>query len=86
MIQHSAQEQPEINVISVHPGIVTGAMTSPSPEFDAMVVQEMRRNWMVDTAEMAADFLVWASTGEAAFLRERSVAAHWDVEELMGQK
>ena len=85
MMQHLAQEQPDINVLSIHPGVVTTAMSSPTPEFEAMVA-EMRKDRMVDTAEMAADFLVWASTAEAGFLKGRFVAANWDVEELMAKK
>ena len=35
---------------------------------------------------LAADFLVWAASEEAAFLRGKFVFATWDVEELKAKK
>lgn len=35
--------------------------------------------------ELPGDFLVWMASPEAAFLKGRSVAANWDVDELKAQ-
>jgi hypothetical protein len=35
--------------------------------------------------ELPGDFLVWMASPEAAFLKGRTVAANWDVDELKAQ-
>lgn len=41
---------------------------------------------MAPLVSLPADFLVWAASDEAAFLRGRFVFAAWDVDELKARK
>jgi hypothetical protein len=41
---------------------------------------------MTLTASLSADFIVWAASEEAAFLRGRFVFANFDVDELKARK
>lgn len=38
------------------------------------------------TVELSGDFVNWATSFEAAFLKDRFIHANWDVEELMQRK
>ncbi|KAB5546817.1 hypothetical protein GE09DRAFT_1174752 [Coniochaeta sp. 2T2.1] len=69
MIDHYASENPNIHVVSIHPGIV-GTEIDPNIPVGP------------DTVELPAHFLVWIASSEAAFLRKKLVRANWDVEEL----
>ncbi|KAK4494494.1 hypothetical protein PRZ48_014792 [Zasmidium cellare] len=80
VMHHLAQENPSINVVSVHPGIV---------DTDMMSIIEEQKKYMksvglLDEPELPADFFVWLSTFEAGkACSGKFVFANWDVEELM---
>lgn len=40
---------------------------------------------MVSSVSLPADYVVWAASPEAAFLKGRLVYANWDVEELVAR-
>ncbi|KIY04110.1 uncharacterized protein Z520_00802 [Fonsecaea multimorphosa CBS 102226] len=69
MVEYYASENPNIHVVSIHPGIV-GTEINPNIPVGP------------DTVELPAHFLVWIASDEAAFLRNKFVWANWDVEEL----
>ncbi len=41
---------------------------------------------MLRIVSLPADFVVWAASPEAEFLKGRMVWAHWDIDELKAQK
>ncbi|KAG4434463.1 hypothetical protein IFR05_010041 [Cadophora sp. M221] len=63
-------EHPELQVVSVHPGIVESAMTE---KFGALGMDE---------PELVAGLMVWLSGPEAGFLKGKYLWANWDVDEL----
>ncbi|OQV08765.1 hypothetical protein CLAIMM_12988 [Cladophialophora immunda] len=69
MIEYYASENPNIHVVSIHPGIVSTEINPNIPVGP-------------DTVELPAHFLLWIASDEAAFLRNKFVWANWDVEEL----
>lgn len=83
IMQHLTQEHPDINVVSVHPGIVDTAMLTATDEKKAY----MREVGLLDTLDLTGNFMVWASGKEAGeAVRGKFVFANWDVEELTGRK
>lgn len=65
----------ETRLISVHPGAVQSAMLEKSG---------LKRQ--LTDAKLAADFVVWSASDEAAFLNGRFVWVNWDVKELVSWK
>ncbi|KAJ4324093.1 hypothetical protein N0V84_004059 [Fusarium piperis] len=72
MLEYYASENPDIHVVSFHPGIV-GTEINPRIPVGP------------DTVELPGHFVVWLASDEAAFLRSKFVWANWDVEELKDQ-
>ncbi|KAF2165887.1 hypothetical protein M409DRAFT_66858 [Zasmidium cellare ATCC 36951] len=80
IMQHLAQENPSISVVSVHPGIIDTDMLTATDEQKAY----MRSVGLLDTHDLPADFFVWLSTPEAGkACTGKYLFANWDVEELM---
>jgi len=74
LFQHIQFDNPELQVISVHPGVVETDMsisTNRTPE---------------DDISLPSSYMVWAASPEAKFLKGKLVWAHWDVEELQARK
>ncbi|KAF2112791.1 hypothetical protein BDV96DRAFT_649025 [Lophiotrema nucula] len=67
-------ENPELRVVHVHPGVVDTEM-SRKANYSAM-----------DDASLPADFFVWISSSEAAFLNGKYAWVNWDVEELKSRE
>ena len=74
--------------MSVHPGVVHTALMEES----GMVgkTEEQRQGakavGFIDEESLPADFFVWVSTPDAAFLNGKFVTANWDVEQLAARK
>jgi NAD(P)-dependent dehydrogenase (short-subunit alcohol dehydrogenase family) len=70
-----AAQYPNITAISLHPGLVPGAMTRP--EF---------KHFEPDTPELVGGISLWLASDEAHFLSGRVVTSNWDVEDLVARK
>jgi NAD(P)-dependent dehydrogenase (short-subunit alcohol dehydrogenase family) len=75
LFEHVQVENPQYQIIGVHPGVVESEMNKKAA---AMAAQ--------DTATLPADFIVWAASKEAEFLKGRAVWASWDIDELKAKK
>lgn len=75
LVEYIAAEHPNVNSVSMQPGIV---MTD-------MVVDTFKR-FALDTPELVGGTGVWLSTNAARFLTGRFVSANWSVEDLIKQK
>ena len=80
--EYLAEENQQIRVFTVHPGIVDtnmvekaiGRKNLPSADF-------------LDEAELPANFMLWLASSESEFLKSgRFLWANWDVEELVARK
>ena len=69
-------EAPEVRFVSVHPGAI---------HTDMGVKSGLTGLDMTDL-DLAASFVLWASSSEAEFLKGRFAWANWDVEELKAKK
>ncbi|CAI6331435.1 unnamed protein product [Periconia digitata] len=80
LIEYIAAENPGVAAITVHPGMVDTAVFRGAGADPAKLP--------MDTANLAADFLVWCSRSSGdgkrpcQFLNGKMVFANWDVEEL----
>ncbi|KAI1764766.1 NAD(P)-binding protein [Hypoxylon sp. FL1150] len=81
VMEYLAAENPQLRVISVHPGVVT---TTEGGE--AFVKETGITDWPSDDVDLPAHFSVWAASEEAAFLNKKFVFAAWDVDELKARK
>jgi NAD(P)-dependent dehydrogenase (short-subunit alcohol dehydrogenase family) len=68
-------ENPQYQIIGVHPGVVESEMNTKASDWTP-----------VDSATLPADFIVWAASSEAEFLKGRTVWANWDIDELKAKK
>jgi NAD(P)-dependent dehydrogenase (short-subunit alcohol dehydrogenase family) len=91
-----------LRVVHVHPGVIKTGMADimeeagmafqyDDGEFTLGLVRwgEMGGVMLTRTGvlvSLPADFMVWAASEEAAFLKDRFVFAHWDVDELKARK
>lgn len=66
-----AAENPNVNSIALHPGMVPTDMTT-----------DMFKRFSHDTPELVGGVGVWLATDAASFLTGRYIASNWDVEEL----
>ncbi|CAJ2501763.1 Uu.00g046160.m01.CDS01 [Anthostomella pinea] len=73
-------ENPEMRVVGIHPGIVGES------EMGRKMTKESGMEWPSDDINLPAQFLVWAASDEAVFLKNKFVFAGWDVEELKQRK
>ncbi|KAM3071282.1 hypothetical protein ACMFMG_008872 [Clarireedia jacksonii] len=82
----SEYKESEVMVLNVHPGMLPTDMARKIGEdLGKMGVGEMPAMQM-DDPQMSANFIVWASSPEARFLRGKFVWANWDVDEMMAKK
>lgn len=68
-------ENPDLNFISFHPGVVETEMN-------------IKANMPVDREDihLPADFAVWLASKEASWLKGKFVWSNWDVKELLAKK
>ncbi|PQE25868.1 Short-chain dehydrogenase reductase SDR protein [Rutstroemia sp. NJR-2017a BBW] len=88
LIEAVASEYPasEVMVLSVHPGMLATDMARKIGEgVEKMGVGELPAMQM-DDPQISANFMVWASSPEARFLRGKFVWANWDVDEMMAKR
>lgn len=64
--------------IAIHPGGVLTQMATGVPE--------EYKSLMEDTAELAADFVVWLTKERKEWLSGRYISCKWDAIELEGKK
>ena len=77
-----AQENPQLRVFTVHPGVVPTKMADKAIGLDNVPNEDF-----MDKPELPANFMVWLATPEAEFLKSgRFLWANWDVEELIARK
>lgn len=67
-----------IKCFAVHPGGVPTALGHNMPT--------NFHEYLVDTPELAASFIVWLASGQADWAKGRYLAANWDVGELLGAR
>jgi len=76
MFEILAVENPDVHVVSMHPGVVDTEMKRkndmPSPHMDTM--------------ELPSHFAVWLCSEESSFLRGRFIWSNWDVPQLLEKK
>ncbi|GFG26282.1 serine 3-dehydrogenase [Aspergillus udagawae] len=78
LMRHVQNEHPELRVYTLHPGAVwTQAAAAAGMTKDML-------DW--DDEDLPGQFVVWLAGQEAAFLKGRFLASHWDVTELMAKK
>ncbi|GFF36567.1 serine 3-dehydrogenase [Aspergillus udagawae] len=78
LMRHVQNEHPELRVYTLHPGAVwTQAAAAAGMTKDML-------DW--DDEDLPGQFVVWLAGQEAAFLKGRFLASHWDVTELMARK
>ncbi|KAF4534752.1 uncharacterized protein LTHEOB_2727 [Lasiodiplodia theobromae] len=79
--EHVAFEEQRrgLQVISIHPG---GVPT----ELAWRMGEELGRQVLVDTPELAADTIVWLTWERRGWLNARYVSCNWDMEELEGKR
>ncbi|KUJ06628.1 NAD(P)-binding protein [Mollisia scopiformis] len=75
LIAYISAENPNVNAVSVHPGILPTDMT----------IEPFKR-FALDTPELVGGVVVWLASEEAEFLRGRYISANWSVEELVTRK
>lgn len=75
LAQHIAAGYPNINTVSVHPGLV---------ETD-MLMDQFRR-FTRQTPELVGGLAVWLSHPHAQFLSGRTIGSHWSVDDLVARK
>ncbi len=79
MMEYLQAENPGLRVMIVHPGVLV-ATAMGQKAVDAGVVLP------ADDLDLAADFIVWAASSQAEWLRGKMVWSNWDVDELMKRK
>ncbi|MCJ1379882.1 hypothetical protein MMC17_002985 [Xylographa soralifera] len=77
LLEHVASENPDVFVVSVHPGVVRTALVDSS--------QLHTEGFVFDDVNLPAHFNVWVTSPEAKFLRGKFVWANWSVPELMAR-
>lgn len=73
--EYIAAENPNVNAVSLQPGVVS----------TDMIVENFKR-FALDTPELVGGIGVWLATDAARFLTGRFISANWDVEDLVKQK
>lgn len=82
LLDYFAAENPDVRIVNVHPGQVTETEMADK----AKGTETQRLDAHIDDAQLAGDFVVWALSEEARFLKGKFVWVNWDVEELVGRK
>ncbi|KAK7959351.1 uncharacterized protein PG986_004205 [Apiospora aurea] len=81
MFEYFGNEHPELRVVQVHPGLIRTPLS-----YSFAPTAEIAEQLPWDDVELSGDFVNWATSSEAAFLKNRFVHVNWDVEELMHRK
>lgn len=74
----SDHEEDGIKCFSIHPGGVATELGNAMPEH--------MHEYLIDTSDLAASFVVWLSSGQADWARGRYLSATWDVTELVAMQ
>ena len=94
LLEFVAAENPDVFVVSAHPGIVPTDMVASRgrkvqipPEFIDDGKRPPCLEWLetsieIVAASLAAHFLLWLASKEARFLRGKFVCSNWDVDEM----
>lgn len=75
LIQYFQSENPDLRVVSLHPGVIESEMNAKS----GMPLSK-------DDASLPSSFAVWLASPAASWLGGRFVWSHWDVDELLQMK
>ncbi|KAL8709247.1 MAG: hypothetical protein Q9220_005990 [cf. Caloplaca sp. 1 TL-2023] len=76
VMEHIAAEHPDVFVASVHPGVVDTNMVQ-----GINLGETLDKAWY-DNVHLPADYMVWITSREGKFLRDKWVSVNWDVDEL----
>lgn len=76
LFEYVSAENPEVFVVSVHPGAVDTDMLRSFGLYAKLDPA------VLDDVSLSAHFLLWLVSKEARFLKGKYVCANWDVEEL----
>ncbi|KAK0105210.1 hypothetical protein ONS95_004395 [Cadophora gregata] len=77
IMQYMQKENPGMHVVDVHPGQVRE--TDMAGKATGELYDDVSH---IDDAELAGNFVVWATSKEARFLKGKLAWVNWDVEEL----
>ena len=77
LLEHIGAECPDVFTLAVHPGIVPSQLMIDS----GMTVDTMEEG-ITDNPRLGANFMVWATSPEAAFLKGKFVYSNWDADQL----
>lgn len=81
--EYLAEENPKLRVFTLHAGI-TASEGSPMSLSNG---EDCPSDFVIDDAELPANFMVWLASPEAEFLKSgRFLWANWDVDELIARK
>ncbi|KAJ9609584.1 hypothetical protein H2200_005911 [Cladophialophora chaetospira] len=81
LFEYVQHENPSLRVFNIQPGAIgTTTLASKFMEESGLSFPQQ------DKVELPANFMVWLSSPEAAFLKGRFVWANWDVKELLEKK
>ncbi|KAL8949010.1 MAG: hypothetical protein Q9222_004850 [Ikaeria aurantiellina] len=76
VMEHIAAETPDLFIASVHPGVIDTNMVQGLD-----LVEVLKKEWY-DSVRLPADYMVWITSPEGKFLRDKWVSVNWDVDEL----
>ncbi|KAI9712241.1 MAG: hypothetical protein M1828_001719 [Chrysothrix sp. TS-e1954] len=79
LLESIVAECSDVHVVNVHPGIVETGLTVD-------FLEGQKHNMPRDDVKLSGDFMVWAASPVARFLRGKMVWANWDVDELVQRK
>lgn len=77
LLEHIGAENPDIFTLAVHPGIVETALM-----YQGAMREDNMEASILDDPALGGNFMVWAASPDAAFLKGRWVWSNWDVEQL----
>jgi len=73
-----AVENPDVRVMNIHPGVLDTVMNAKGREGGVILP--------FDEMSLPSNFIVWAVSPEAEFLKGKMIWSNWDVEELIAKK
>ncbi|TVY46137.1 Short chain dehydrogenase [Lachnellula subtilissima] len=78
MTDYFAFENPNVRVMIVHPGVPDTSMNEKARDVGLVMP--------FDDIELCANFMVWAVSPEAEFLKGKFIWSNWDVNDLIAKK
>jgi NAD(P)-dependent dehydrogenase (short-subunit alcohol dehydrogenase family) len=86
--QFIAAETPDLQVVTIHPGLIDTAMARKSEMIGTLPLDDSKcsssSSWNCTnlTVKLPAHFIIWSASKEAAFANGRFLWCNWDVTQL----